>query len=356
MRRLFCGLILCASLLHSVPASAGAVVGSYTDLPLGTGINLTAEGTLDWVKWGLNAGGPGWTPVSKIGVAPVISRTLTPLGTPPAGTNVTLIGIAAIPPGNVMNFSWSDGSGPLAGFSDTIVTETILPAQFDYPIGLAASMTASGAAGPRILDVFVQGFNADMLITAVMSGGGSASVVVSPAKNPAGDRSNNYSSGRYRVIFSGAGEILTVTVRTVDPVRPGGVRFANAGFFAATLKNADQPLTLGLNGTAFRSGDTLILTAALTPGSVSGPVDAYVTLRVPGGGVLSVQLNGSLVPGMVPIARAFAPSPISSVEILRAQIPAGVVAGVYIWTAQLTQPGTVSPAAAIYELPFTLSP
>ena len=74
----------------------------------------------------------------------------------------------------------------LNGFSDTIVTETILPAQFDYPLGLGAAMTVGASAESRVLDVYVQGFNADMLMTATMSGGGSVSFLASPTKNPPG--------------------------------------------------------------------------------------------------------------------------------------------------------------------------
>lgn len=145
-----------------------------------------------------------------------------------------LIGINANQ--NVLNFTWSDGFGPFAGVSDMVVTETIFPAQTDYPLGLGAAMQVSASSATRVLDVYVQGFNADMLLTATLSGGASTSVVVAPSKNPFSDPTNNFSSGRYRVIFSGLeGQVLTVTARTVSPVRPGSVRFPNAGFFAATL-------------------------------------------------------------------------------------------------------------------------
>ena len=129
MKRMICWLILCVATAWGAPAAAGTVSGTYTDLPLGTAVNLSGAGAIDWVKWGLNGGGPGWTPVGKNGVTPVISRTLTPVGTPFPGTSVVLIGIPAIPPGNVLNFNWIDGNAPPAGFSDTIVTETLLPAQ-----------------------------------------------------------------------------------------------------------------------------------------------------------------------------------------------------------------------------------
>jgi hypothetical protein len=230
------------ALIMGTASRAGAqVAGVYTELPLNTPINLTAAGTTDWVKWGVNGGGPAWTAVGKTGVVPLISRTLAPLGTPPAGTNVVLIGIPALAPGNVLNFTWSDGTGPAAGFSDTVVTETILPAQFDYPLGLGAGMAVPATSTPRVLDVYVQGFNADMVITASLSGGGTTSATVSPTKHPPGDPGNNFSAGRYRVTFAGAGQTLTVIVRSASPARPGSVPFPNAGFFAATLADAAAP-------------------------------------------------------------------------------------------------------------------
>jgi hypothetical protein len=238
---LFCCAVAFAVFLGTASRAAGQVTGVYTELPLGTPINLTSAGTTDWVKWGVTGGGPGWTPVAKAGVPALISRTLAPLGTPPAGTNVVLIGIAALPPGNLLNFTWSDGTGPAAGFSDTVVTETILPAQFDYPLGLGAAMSVQASVTPRILDVYVQGFNADMVITATLSSGASTSTIVSPTKNPPGDPLNNLSAGRYRVTFAGAGQTLVVSVRTTNPVRPGSVRFPNAGFFAATLTETASP-------------------------------------------------------------------------------------------------------------------
>ena len=82
--------------LGTASRAAGQVVGEYTELPLGTPINLTSAGTTDWVKWGVSGGGPNWSSVGKAGVARV-SPTLAPVGTAPGGTNVVLIGIPREP-------------------------------------------------------------------------------------------------------------------------------------------------------------------------------------------------------------------------------------------------------------------
>jgi hypothetical protein len=276
------GLLLSALVLWTASPAAGQVVGVYTELPLGTPINLTADGTTDWVKWGVNGGGPGWTAVAKSGVPPLISRGLAPLGTPPANTNVVLTGIANA----ILNFTWTDGTGPAAGASNTIVTETILPAQFDYPIGLGAAMTVPAAANSRTLDVYVQGFNADIVITATLSGGASSSVQVAPTKNPPGDPLQNYSGGRYTVTFAGAGQTLTVTVRTVT-LRRGSVGFPNAGFFGAALREdagpSDLPPPTNFAAQTFNLAVLLTWTASagatsyqLEVGSSSGQSDLFV--------------------------------------------------------------------------------
>ncbi len=189
---------------------------------------------VDWVKWGNGeaSGSLTWSIVRKRGVTAIIDGALVPVGTGPVGTSVELL---AFSNQDNLNFDWTDGDVPSVGSSDTVVTETILPAQFDYPIGLGASFKAMAAPHPRFLDVYVQGFNSDMLIEAELSGGGRAHVVIQPTKNPVGDTANNYSFGRYRIAYSGADDELTVTVHTIGPAHPGSVGFPNAGIFAASV-------------------------------------------------------------------------------------------------------------------------
>ncbi len=232
-------LFLLFACLCVAPVGCSYVQGTYTDLPQGTAINLTADGPADWVKWG--NGGSGalvWSTVRKSGVTPIISTALAPVGTPPQGTNVVLAAFTpANPANNLLNFSWTDGNAPVSGSSGTGVTETILPAQFSYPLGLGATFTVQASQQKRVLDVYVQGFNADMLMTATLSGGKTHSIVISPTKNPTGDVPNDYSFGRYRIEFMGEGQVLTVTVKTQAPLTNGAQSaFPNAGFFAAALR------------------------------------------------------------------------------------------------------------------------
>src|SRR6266550_3941656 len=56
-RREVCGTacLLLATFLSTVAGSAraGTISGSYSNLPLGTVVDLTAAGPADWVHWGL---------------------------------------------------------------------------------------------------------------------------------------------------------------------------------------------------------------------------------------------------------------------------------------------------------------
>ena len=104
-----------------------------------------------------------------------------------------------------------------------------------------------------MLDVYVQGFNADMVVTAALTDGDGnlttdpvSSLPVSPDFSPGGDPDNLYAVGFFRVTYAGAGETLTLSVTTADPRHRAADEsaFANAGFFAATV--APEPSTAGL--------------------------------------------------------------------------------------------------------------
>lgn len=236
MRRLAYLVILAC--LWATPARAGLVTGTYTELTAGTVIDLTAEGTLDWVKFGNGEDNTTtFLTATKIGNPVFVPPILSPLGDADPGA-VELIAFSG---GQTLQFTWTNGNFGMAGGGpvDTVVTQTVLPAVNEYPIGIGASFTAEAAAETRVLDVYVQGFNADMLITASMSGGGSASTVVTPTQNPSSDPNNDYALGFYRVTYSGAGETLTISVLTQDPRTDGAqAAFANAGIFAAAVRQA----------------------------------------------------------------------------------------------------------------------
>jgi hypothetical protein len=87
-------------------------------------------------------------------------------------------------------------------------------------------------------------------------------------------------------------------------------------------------------------------------GVVPGAVDAYVVVQA-GAALLSLQLDGRLVPGLVPIARNIA---LPTVAAPFAFPLAGAPPGSYTWLAGVTTPGTLTLVAPIASTPFTITP
>jgi hypothetical protein len=111
-------------------------------------------------------------------------------------------------------------------------------------------------------------------------------------------------------------------------------------------------LSVWLNAGTYRTGDQLVLTAALSPLALPRRVDAYIVVRLPTGQFLSLQLNGSVVPGIVPIARNFVPFTFET-PILRYTFAGGEPPGAYTWFAGLVQPGTLTLVGPLDQKPFT---
>jgi hypothetical protein len=223
-------------------------------------IDLTAKGTLDWAKFGTNNDTTTtFFTATKIG-NPVISPILTPIG--PPGTTLKQFGTAnGLGP---LDFTWTNGNfgmgfpGPAVPSVNSVVTETILPAQNSYPLGLGAQFTAKVDSATRVLDVYVQGFDSVMTVSAALSGGLSTSTDVTPTVVLSDG--NFYSFGVYEIHYSGAAnETLTVSVQTklTQPSNPPWANapqaaFPNAGFFAATVQTqtsaVPEPASLSLLG------------------------------------------------------------------------------------------------------------
>jgi len=245
-------IIFLAVSVWSLPVQA-IVETSFSQLTQGDLIDLTAAGTADWVKWGNGeAEGLVFATVEKTG-GTIIDSALTV--TDPTAAGAPSVVLSTFNPAtSVLDFSWTDGTAAMAGGGpvDNVVTQTMTPAQFDYPIGIGQSFTAAAAAELRVIDVYVQRFDSDMLLTAALSGGESQSIIVSPTVNPVGDAANVYSFGRFRILYSGVGETLTVSTLTLNDGSRVGAQspFANAGMFAAAVTPASAlPLQInaGLN-------------------------------------------------------------------------------------------------------------
>ena len=113
-------------------------------------------------------------------------------------------------------------------------------------------------------------------------------------------------------------------------------------------------LGLQLNQTLFHPGDTMVLTATLTPGTDPALVDAYFVIQLPDGTFLSLQPVGA-VPGIAPFATGFTPPPFSG-TIFSYQFTGAEPPGLYSWFAALTQTGTLNVVGSIDQDSFTFSP
>jgi len=114
------------------------------------------------------------------------------------------------------------------------------------------------------------------------------------------------------------------------------------GSRVAQIRVAASPtLSVALERAAFRSGETLRLTATLTPAGLPTLVDAYVLARLPDGSFFSLLQGGALVPGIVLIMTRFEPFAFNG-EILRIVVTGGDPIGDYAWLAALTYPGTLT--------------
>ncbi len=111
-------------------------------------------------------------------------------------------------------------------------------------------------------------------------------------------------------------------------------------------------MTVGVNHPALRASDTLDLSVSAVSGAIASPVDAYVIVQG-GGTMFSLQLDGRLVPGIVPLAQGIVlPSASGGFRFPLATAPRGQ----YTWVAFAAEPGTLSPVAPMSAAPFTVLP
>lgn len=115
---------------------------------------------------------------------------------------------------------------------------------------------------------------------------------------------------------------------------------------------APVPLAVTLNAASFRPSDTMVATVQATGGLVPTAVDAYVVVQA-GGALLSLQLDGRLVAGLVPIARGVVLPTIAAPFVFPL---AGAPPGAYTWLAGVTAPGTLTLVSPIVSTPFTITP
>lgn len=150
----------------------------------------------------------------------------------------------------------------------------------------------------------------------------------------------------------------------VDADGDGGVDFIDTGGMGPNAAGetelflikalAASVLTVQVNGSSFRTGQTMTLTASLRAGSAPVLTDAYVVLRLPDGSFLSLA-GGGVVPGIVPIVTGLTPFGGSGL-LLSHTFTGTEPPGSYTWMAALTQAGTLSLIGFINQQTFTFLP
>jgi hypothetical protein len=156
MRRV--GLLALLALPAVSPLMGGSLSGTFAEVPAGSDVDLTAEGKLDWVHWGLL----NETDVNrKVGVMPQISdfTLVDQIGAPFAFWLFD----------NVSGYSWSDGT-PTANVRGT----TTGVWAFSTPsIGTGFELSVPADTVPRTLKVYVGSFAARGRFQASLSDGSS---------------------------------------------------------------------------------------------------------------------------------------------------------------------------------------
>lgn len=112
-----------------------------------------------------------------------------------------------------------------------------------------------------------------------------------------------------------------------------------------------SPLTVSVNVSTLDSSATMVAVVNTVGGHLSEALDAYVVLDAGSGAIFSLLADGSLVPGLVPIARG--------IVLQTASVPfvfplAGAPAGNYVWMTALTAPGSHALVAPVSSTPFTV--
>jgi hypothetical protein len=168
-------------LTNNAAVTAGSLSGSSTSVA--TAVNLTTEGSTDWVHW-------GDTSLNRKAGVPAQLSTYTLVG--PA--NLAQYGNDPRP------ISWTDGT-------PTATSTNNLKGVFTGVVGTGFSMTAPADTTQRTLIVHVGGWLSSGKLTAVLSDGSAASFT-DTTTTAAGQFDRNYT-----LVYSAAsaGQTLTVT-------------------------------------------------------------------------------------------------------------------------------------------------
>ena len=242
----FLALIVCAVCAASSVRGA-TLTGTFTPIPTGTDVNLTAEGPLDWVHWGL------YTDSSldrKAGVTPQI----------PDFTPIKMNGPFQYAD-NYNGYSWSDG-GPTRSATNTPTGVWMYGKANGFELQFLADTT------PKTLKIYVGTFGAVGAFTATLTG--------APRYTDTSISNNGNGPGGVYTLDVAAdtpGQVLDIKYlvdQTFDPA--GNVTLQAA---ALTAPGANNPpavsISVPADGANFFANDNINITAeaADTDGSIA---------------------------------------------------------------------------------------
>ena len=243
----FLALFVCLVCAAS-PVRAATLIGKFTPIPTGADVNLTAEGPLDWVHWGL------YTDSSldrKAGVTPQI----------PDFTPIKMNGPFQYAD-NYNGYSWSDGV-PTRRAANTPTGVWMYGKGSGFELRFLADTT------PKTLKLYVGTFGAVGKLTATLSGS-SLSYTDSSITND-----NNGPGGVYTldVAADTPGQVLDIKYEVDQSLASAGNVTLQAA--ALTAPGANNPPAVSISdpadGANFSANDNINITAdaADTDGSIA---------------------------------------------------------------------------------------
>jgi hypothetical protein len=246
-RRFVAHLLSGLAFLGSVTLVDGAVLnGSFVTVPAASVVDLTTEGRIDWVHWGL------YTETSldrKSGVEPQISDFI------PVDSSNGFVFVYQFAD-NANGYSWSDGT-PTA----SVTNSTTGVWAYGTPlIGSGFQISAPADTATRTLKVYVGTFKARGQLEAYLSDGSASAYINSSLFNTA-----NGPGGVYTITYAAAsaGQQLVVRWTLSTPRGPDGNVTLQAA--ALTSSSANIPpfvaLTSPANNANFSAGGNITLTA-----------------------------------------------------------------------------------------------
>ena len=164
--------------------------------------------------------------------------------------------------------------------------------------------------------------------------------------------------GRYDAVLSGGSMTITPSATGLYADSGGVLRYPGGAGVPPPPPGAScgtPGLCPQLSAASVTRGGSTLVSAVMNPGTLTAPVDAYIVVGTPDGQLLSLQLDGRLLPGLVPIGRNFVPFAFNG-PVFQLNLPAGAPVGAYVFYAALASPGTLNLLTPIATAVLTVSP